>query len=73
MEHIEGLSIEKKAVREICRIKLKLGNDSAVRRVFVNPAKAVKAVNIQARDETAETGLRVGEWLDHTRGNGGRR
>jgi hypothetical protein len=40
---IEGLSIEKKeAVREICSIKLKFGNDSPVHRVFVNPAKAVK-------------------------------
>jgi len=49
---VEGLSIKKKkAVRDICSIKLKFGDDSPVYRVFLNPTKAVKVVNVQVRDE----------------------
>jgi hypothetical protein len=49
---VEGLSIKKqKAVRDICSIKLKFGDDSPAYRVFLNPAKALKVVNIQVKDE----------------------
>jgi hypothetical protein len=49
---IEGFSMrKKKAVRDICSIKLKFGDGSPAYRVFLSPTKAVKVMNIQVRDE----------------------
>ena len=49
---IEGRPIrKKKAVRDICSIKLKFRNDSPVYRVFINPQKTVRLANIVIQDE----------------------
>jgi hypothetical protein len=59
---IEGRSMKKKkAVRDICSIKLKFREGLPVYRVFISPHKMVRVVNIQSRDENGRY------WVTHWR------
>ena len=49
---IEGFPVKKKrAVRDICSIRLKFSDGSPVYRVLINPSKTVRVVNIRVREE----------------------
>ncbi|KAK3901970.1 hypothetical protein C8A05DRAFT_15921 [Staphylotrichum tortipilum] len=59
---IDGRSMKKKkAVRDICSIKLKFREGLPVYRVFISPRKKVKVVNLQSLDENGR------DWVTHWR------